>query len=252
MTPLSAALLLVSQGLHCFPCADNKRPTCPAGFHNASTGPAALRHLWTEYPGPLVGVRTGEPSWLIVVDIDRKHPKAWEWWADNRDDFPTTRAHRTRSGGIHLLFGYASGIKCSVGQIAPGIDIRSDGGYIIHWPSAGFPVLCDAAIAPLPAWLERRLRIEPRPINNVVQLVPNMERRALRGLVRTLVAAGEGKRNRVLFWAACRAAEMIDAGNLSEGEAIAELTAAATYVGLEARETTRTIQSGLKAGRKSA
>jgi hypothetical protein len=56
------------------------------------------------------------------------------WWFSHRDRLPLTRVHRTRSGGLHLIFRHVPDVRCSAGRIAPGIDVRGDGGYIIWWP----------------------------------------------------------------------------------------------------------------------
>src|SRR5262249_5694131 len=140
---LAAAEALTQQGLPCFPCTATKRPACPHGFHDATCNPERLRALWHQYPGALVGVSTGEPSNLLVVDIDAKHAAAKSWWSENRDQLPTTRVHRTRSRGLHVLFRHVAGLKCSASKLAPGVDIRGNGGYVIWWPAAGLPVLCE-------------------------------------------------------------------------------------------------------------
>jgi hypothetical protein len=131
---LGDALKLASEGRHCFPCASSKRPTTPHGFLDASADPVVLRELWANYAGPLVGVRTGLSSGIDVLDLDRKHPEALVWWFSHRDRLPLTRVHRTRSGGLHLIFRHVPDVRCSAGRIAPGIDVRGDGGYIIWWP----------------------------------------------------------------------------------------------------------------------
>lgn len=66
-------LTLCSQGLTCFPCNYQKRPTTPQGFKNASRDPDVLRDMWRQYPGPLIGVPTGAASGLNVLDIDARH-----------------------------------------------------------------------------------------------------------------------------------------------------------------------------------
>jgi len=131
---LGGTLMLGSEGRPCFPCAKSKRPISPRGFLDASADPIAPREIWSKFPGPLVGVRTGNTSRIDVLDLDRKHREATEWWMAHRDDFPVTRVHRTRSGGLHLLFQHAPNMRCSASNIAPGIDVRGDGGYVIWWP----------------------------------------------------------------------------------------------------------------------
>src|SRR5215468_642373 len=74
---LKAALELARTGLAVFPCAHNKHPRTPHGLLDASTDPGALRKLWAQHPGPLVGVRTGTGS-VDVLDLDTRAP-AREW-----------------------------------------------------------------------------------------------------------------------------------------------------------------------------
>jgi hypothetical protein len=251
MRPPDAALQLAAQGTPCFPCADSKRPTCPNGFKAATAEPDKLRTLWTAYPGPLIGVRTGETSGLFVLDIDAKHPEALKWWSANEDRLPRTRLHSTRSGGLHCLFRHQVGMRCTASKLAVGVDTRGEGGYIIFWPAHGCRVLCDAPIANAPAWVIEALR-PPSPAlrSKVGPISIRGDKRALRGLIRVVATANEGERNRLLFWAGCRAAELIADGNLSEGETIAELAAAAAHAGLPEREAIRTIRNGLGAGKR--
>jgi hypothetical protein len=157
-----AAADLAMQGHSVFPCHIDKRPACPHGFHDASTDWADVVRLWMEHPGVLVGVATGAPSQISVLDIDAKHREAQEWWAANRTRLLPTRVHRTRSGGLHLVYGDYAGLKCSAAKIAKGVDVRADGGYVIWWPAAGLQVLCDGPIAPWPEWLMEALNPPPR------------------------------------------------------------------------------------------
>jgi hypothetical protein len=251
MRPLEVALVLASQGIASFPCSWNKAPTKPAaagrhGYKDATTDPQMLRALWRDFPGDLVGVPSGAINDFDVLDIDRKHDEARGWWVENRARLPATRTHRTRAGGLHLLFKYVPGLKCSASRIAPGVDIRTNGGYIVWWPAAEYPILCDGPIAALPRWLIEALRPPPSPIKPKASAPSiNGNRRALCVLIRTVMLAKEGERNSTTFWAACRAAEMIATGDLTYGEAISELAAAAIYVGLPEQEAVRTIHSGL-------
>jgi hypothetical protein len=240
---LADALILASEGRHCFPCASSKRPATPHGFLDASADPVALRELWAKYPGPLVGVRTGRSSGIDILDLDRKHREAIVWWACHRDRLPVTRVHRTRSGGLHLVFRHAPDIRCSAGWIAPGIDVRGDGGYFIWWPATGLPVLSSAPFAPWPDWLCAQI-LPSQPA--VAPRITVPDGRALARLVRVVAGAREGERNDVTYWAACRAGEMVASGLLGPEAAVALIAEAAARAGLPRGEAMRTTRSGIR------
>lgn len=242
-TPLSTALELAAAGLACFPVASSKHPTTKNGFYAASTEPGVLRDLWEQHPGPLVGVATGNASGIDVLDVDNK-PPGREWWARHRAELPRTRVHRSRSGGFHLLFQHAPALRNSAGKIAPGIDVRADGGYIIWWPGAGKPVLCDMSPAPWPAWVLDGLRPKPLPTRRAV--IPDDLQ--IRRILARVSAAQQGERNSLTFWAACRLAEMAATGLLSEGDALDYVVEAATASGLPYREALATARSGIGSG----
>lgn len=149
---LTLAFMLAGEGLPCFPCGADKRPATPRSFKNATCDHDTLRELWRRWPGPLIGVPTGEISGLDILDIDPRHGGG-SWFAEHKHRMPITRVHRTRSGGLHLLFQHRPGLRCSAGRIAPGIDVRATGGYAIWWPAAGLPVLCEVPTAIWPNWL---------------------------------------------------------------------------------------------------
>lgn len=230
-----------TEGFVCFPCADSKRPTLKDWPHRASAEPAEIARLWRYHPGPLIAVVTGSASNVDVLDIDKKL-SAREWWATHRAKLPETRVHRSRSGGLHLLFRHAPGLRNSAGKIAHGIDIRADGGYIVYWPAIGLPVLCDAPPAPWPRWLRDALKPAPPPRRRVV-IPDNLQ---LRRILAAVADAPEGRRNGLTFWAACRLSEMTASGMLSENDALALVVDAATASGLPYREALATATSGIR------
>jgi hypothetical protein len=239
---LAKALELAAQGIPCFPCSTTKSPTTPHGFKDACRDQEAVRVLWERYPGRLVGVPTGESSAVNVLDID---PPAGgdEWYSTNHGRLPQTRVHRTRSGGLHLLFRHDASIRCSVGRIAPGVDVRACGGYVIWWPAAGLPVLNDALLAPWPDWLIWPIRTQViRPRQRVV--VPDSA--ALNRLVQLVAAAQPGERNSLTFWAACRAGEMVSSGLFPARTAALVIAEAAIRAGLSPAEAERTAWSGIR------
>ena len=107
---LQAALGLAARGIRVFPCKQDKTPYTEHGFKDASSGNALIAEWWTRWPGALIGVPTGEVSSLDVLDLDAKHVKARTWWRENYRRFPRTRIHRTRAGGLHLLFKHDDSI----------------------------------------------------------------------------------------------------------------------------------------------
>jgi hypothetical protein len=189
-------------------------------------------------------VPAGERSGLHVLDIDIRSGGR-TWFADHHDSLPATRVHRTRSGGLHLFFRHQQGLRCSAGRIAPGIDVRASGGYVIWWPAAGCPVLSGLPAAPWPEWLRAQLSSPARPPTLRVR-VPNDH--SLRGLIRLLASARSGERNSLTFWAACRAGEMVASGLLRADTAAEVIAEAASRAGLPFAEARRTAWSGIRAG----
>jgi hypothetical protein len=190
-------------------------------------------------------VRTGNASGIDVLDLDRKHRDAAEWWMTHRDSLLVTRVHRTRSGGLHLFFRHATAMRCSASKIRPGVDVRGDGGYVIWWPIAGLPVLRQAPLAPWPEWLRIQLLSTQRPAPSRAT-VPDIH--ALTRLVRLVAGAREGERNGITYWAACRAGEMVASGLFDADAAVSLIAEAATRAGLPPVEAERTARSGIRTG----
>jgi putative DNA primase/helicase len=91
-----------------------------------------VRYYWQANPGANIGVVTGEPSGIIVLDIDG--PLGAE--SLNGYAIPETLTVSTgRAGGTHYWFKCpGTSIKNAVGLL-PGIDVRANGGYVLAPPS---------------------------------------------------------------------------------------------------------------------
>jgi hypothetical protein len=243
---LDSALKLAAAGMPVFPCRADKTPTTPHGFKNAVTDSAAVRELWRQRPGPLIGVPTDAVSGINLLDLDfPKHPESRTWFDENRHRLPATRIHGTLSSGLHLLFKHDPLVRGSAGKIAPGVDTRGAGGYLIWWPAAGAPVVSDAPLAPWPEWLLVEFQAKPRPSTAPLCLCAGNDG-WLRGLVRFVANAPEGQRNSILFWAACRAGEAVRDGRADEDFVTCVLLEAAAHAGLSLREAQLTIRSGVQ------
>jgi Bifunctional DNA primase/polymerase, N-terminal len=232
-----------------FPCLLTKAPACPHGFRDACTAASGLATLWARYPGELVGVPTGAATGIAVLDID-KRSGGGEWWAANKARIPATRMHRTRSGGLHLLLKHKDGLRNSAGKIAAGVDVRATGGFIIWWPACGLEVR-DAPLADWPDCLAPPepppptpyIRAWPRPAGAAYS--PTVENK-LRGIAQFVARASKGQRNAIVYWAACRVAELMNVGAVDPAFASATLIEAARMAGLPEIEARRTVDSALR------
>jgi len=118
------------QGCRCLTCH---------GFYAATRDLKAIRRMLMLTPYGMLAIRTGAASGLVVVDVDP--PKGgFESLADlvKRGLTPPTRFVRTGSGGLHLYYRHPGPhlrIPGSGSKLAPGIDIKADGGYVAAPPS---------------------------------------------------------------------------------------------------------------------
>jgi len=198
----------------------------------------------------------------VVIDIDPRHGglESMRALLDEHGPLPDGPRVRTGSGGWHLLFSSpAATVKNSVNRVGPGIDVRSDGGYVIAPPSL-HPVgrryeWTKHGKAPyLPGWLEKL--VAPPAAERLPQSGPLPESvaldrwaaAALQGEVDRVRRAPEGSRNHALNRAAFALGQIAGAGAIDSLDVEAHLRRAAIAVGLGEREADLTIQSGLSAG----
>lgn len=229
-------------GFAVLPVREDKAPACPRGFHAASNAHDAIAELWRKYPAPLIGIATGEVSDLAVLDLDLKHPEAIRWWRKNESRLPETSAFRTRSGGVHLHFRHAPGVRCATARPVPGVDVRGSGGYIIQWFSMGYEALDHAPRAAWPAWLSREIWPPAPPRPPVRPVTANASESGIAAIVAKVAGAPEGTRNGLLFWAARRLTEK----RLRARDIETLLIPAALSAGLAELEARRTVSSAVR------
>jgi hypothetical protein len=241
------ALKLARPGISIFPCGADKRPLTANGYKDASSDAETVHLWWTEHPDALIAVPTG--ARFVVVDLDLQHADAQQWLEDNRHRLPRTRTHATRSGGKHLLFKANSQIGCSASKLAPHIDTRGAGGYVIWWPACGLEVLHGGVIAPVPEWIVEALNPKVVPITTRISAAAHRPSvAALRGALNVLAGARKGERNHALFWVGCRIGEALRAGIITELEATELVLSIGRQIGLLDREILRTARSGFREG----
>src|SRR5689334_1889561 len=73
------ALAYAGDGLHVFPLMPGlKKPVISKddgghGFYDATTDMQLIEDWWRRYPGANIGIRTGAPSGLLIIDVDPRH-----------------------------------------------------------------------------------------------------------------------------------------------------------------------------------
>lgn len=92
-----------------------------------------LTGLFEFSPNANIGIATGKRSGITVLDVDASHD-GYESLAELLAEYgalPETPVAKTGGGGEHIFFNYVPGTRNSAGKLGRGLDIRSDGGYVV-------------------------------------------------------------------------------------------------------------------------
>jgi len=244
-----------------------KHPRTRHGLTEASNDPAVAAGWAARWRLANVGVATGEASGLVVVDLDGAGAKAW--WAEQQLEHgyrhtglaQTTPGH---GGGLHAFFARPDDgriYRNSTSRLAPHVDVRGDGGYVVVAPSNHLDGLyawvdAEAPVPAMPAWLADLCAdpppapAKPRPATRAPAGV-GYGPAALADELDRLNAAAEGTRNDVLNAAAYNLGQLVAGGVLDVELVRAALVGTAANIGLGQREIDRTIASGLEAGARN-
>jgi len=258
----------IALGVPVFPCHANKRPLTRHGFKDATADPAEIHRLFANPAAAMIGIPTGEVTALVVVDVDVKDGRQGGSWLDaNSHRLPQTWTVRTASGGLHLYFRWPDQpIRNSASKIAPGIDVRGDGGYVIVPPSAGYDVVDDTQVADVPDWLLPDLlrqpslppTLTPTPAPTPAAHRPRREqdgsavgRAALDERCDQIRNAPDGSKHHAVNEAAFAIGGLVAAGHLDEGIAWNALTDALSVLlprCQDQRAAERTLQRSFREG----
>lgn len=140
MNLLESALSYANIGWHIFPCQPNsKKPMTKHGCNDASIDPNQICSWWGGQPQANIGLACGNKSGVHVIDIDVKESGENGWESLEiltKEGFiiPATVRQDTPSGGAHFLYR-TKDAPHNKNHFKPGIDIRSNGYYIVVTPS---------------------------------------------------------------------------------------------------------------------
>ena len=123
---------IVEKGLPIFPCNSLKKPITINGFYDATTDRQKIQEWANKHPGCLWAMPTGKKTGITVLDIDPRHGGHI---SIENFNIPNTPYVKTGGGGWHYYFKYSPKCKSGSDTIAPGLDIRNDGAYVVIPPS---------------------------------------------------------------------------------------------------------------------
>lgn len=233
---LDAALRYASLGWEVFPlAARSKVPRRGSrGLLDATSDAETVREWWSKDPNANIGLNVGR-SGLVCVDVDPRHNGDATWSelvSELGEEVSRTVASATGGGGSHFLYRRnGKPVRSVDGALGPGVDTKSEGGYIVLPPSIhpngrayawvpgaspfdappvllpkALEVLCPEAVDPK-ASTETVATVTDRPKTSGARIV--REDSGDHWLRRALERVGPGTRNTTGFWLAC---QLRDAG----------------------------------------
>ncbi|WP_280404507.1 bifunctional DNA primase/polymerase [Nocardia brasiliensis] len=269
-----AALAAANRGWFVFPLRSGRKTPASLRLRNldgtpctwpsyATTDTEQIRRWWAGQRTYNIAIATG-PSNLHVIDIDGtghdgKHLTALRSALSVLEPIPATLTVRSPHG-LHLYFNVPppSRLHCTVARLAPGVDSRGVGGYIVaagsQTPHGAYQVVDPSPVAAMPSGLIERLVPAPPPdlpapwpssVGAYVAAVVTRE-------ASRVASAQRHTRNKSLFRAAFNLGRLVAGGNLPEHQARTALSAAASrHLGQHAftkTELNRTLTNGLTYG----
>ena len=114
-----------------------KHPRTEHGLLDATKDEGIIRRWWRQWPDANIGIVTGEPSGIIVLDVDTRNggDESLQQLETEHGCLPRTQEART-GGGRHLYFQAPQMPLRSRPSFRAGIDIKAEGGYVVVPPSA--------------------------------------------------------------------------------------------------------------------
>lgn len=167
MTALENAYEFASLGMPVFPImpGDKKPFKNTRGFYDATTDAEKIKEWSMMYPNCNWAMATGARSGIIVLDIDPRNGGIDSMYdlIDQHGDIPMTPTVITggEEPGYHYYYRYPALAKIKNGKIAEGVDVKTEGGYVIIpgsvttntylWSSGRS--ITDVPVVDMPGWI---------------------------------------------------------------------------------------------------
>jgi hypothetical protein len=116
-----------------------KHPRTLNGVKDATTDTKTIASWWTRWPDANIGIATGRVSSLVVLDVDPRHggDDSLDVLIGQHGHLPDTVEVLTGGNGRHIYFAHegVDGVGNSSSKLGPGLDIKTDGGFVVAPPS---------------------------------------------------------------------------------------------------------------------
>lgn len=203
-TMLDHVLDYAARGWHVFPVPPGTKKSHKSALHSGgrnwgnTNDPAEILRDWTRWPNANVGVMCGPESGVLVIEADTVEGHGVDGVAnlkaliEQHGGLPDTVQAMSPSGSWHIWFAWPESVNVinSEGAIAPGVDVRGNGGMVVAAPSVkpgaanpyrwiNPPGLHD--LAPCPDWLLKLCPEKPdieRAVLDALNSAPNTLERA--------------------------------------------------------------------------
>lgn len=239
----------------------------------ATKEPAKIRAWWKKWPDARVGLPTGARNGLTVLDVDVKNGKDGTHTLKKMgfSDLSTITPFRARtpSGGWHLLFEHTPSFKNWVGKIGEGLDVRTNGGYIIapyslkdnmRYEVQGDPIFRDSKFPAIPAAIMSRAPLRDDDEEDLLGTLVTIQKASpwqmewaaekLEAQAEIVANAPDGQRQATLNNAVFLCAGLAVHGALTEEQVRAALVPAGEACGLPRQEVSTTFKHAWAGGLK--
>jgi hypothetical protein len=151
------------QGLAVLPLSPkSKAPAIAGGVHNATTNEAKINRYFPKNPNSNYGVAIGKEFFVLDIDGD-SGKESLRKLLKKHGGLPKTVTVQTARGEHRYFSSDGRKIKNSTGHLGTGLDVKSDGGYVVG-PGSVHPsgwrytfkderAIDEIGIAKAPGWL---------------------------------------------------------------------------------------------------
>jgi putative DNA primase/helicase len=161
----------------------SKAPAVSGGVHNATTDERKVNRYFTEHPDANYGVVVGQG--IFVLDVDGVSGKeSLRNLIKKHAALPKTVTVQTARGEHRYFRSDGRKIKNSTGHLGTGLDVKSDGGYVVG-PGSVHPsgwryafkderAIDEIEIAEAPGWLLDLISSGSQTASATVEVIPKI------------------------------------------------------------------------------